>query len=376
MVFLSFLSTYCHDLGGSCLAFVVLEHMAFCFDSSPCAPLSLQSCSAHLVILFTNSPFPPALVVPVECPAGRLFVPEALRPEVLQWGHESRVTCFPGVRRLLAAIRQRHWPGCQAVCVACSVCAQNKVSNHPSVGLLQPLPIPSLPWSHIALYFVSGLPDTWWIASTRRFILYPFPSSLLLRRQPNWLLTTSSGSMVFRLTWSLIGVPSLSLIFGRNYVDRSGPLRVCHQVFIPRPTDSVSEPIRISSGLSRCLAFRDPASWSQQLTWIEYSHNTLPVASTGMSPFECSIGYLPPLFPSQEPDAAVPSALAFVRRCRSVWRKARKALVQASRRTKAAADRHRIPAPRYVCGQKVWLSTKDMPLKACHVLRPPCCSIC
>ncbi len=338
MVFLSFLSTYCHDLGGSCLAFVVLEHMAFCFDSSPCAPLSLRSCSAHLVILFANSPFPPALVVPVECPAGRLFVPEVLRPEVLQWGHESRVTCFPGVRRLLAAIRQRHWPGCQAVCVACSVCAQNKVSNHPSVGLLQPLPIPSLPWSHIALDFVSGLPDTWWIASTRRFILYPFPSSLLLRRQPNWLLTTSSGSMVFRLTWSLIGVPSLSLIFGRNYVDRSGPLRVCHQVFIPRPTDSVSEPIRISSGLSHCLAYRNPAS--------------------------------------QEPDAAAPSALAFVRRCRSVWRKARKALVQASRRTKAVADRHRIPAPRYVCGQKVWLSTKDLPLKACHVLRPPCCSIC
>ncbi len=35
--------------------------MAFCFDSSPCAPLSSRSCSAHLVILFANSPFPPAL---------------------------------------------------------------------------------------------------------------------------------------------------------------------------------------------------------------------------------------------------------------------------------------------------------------------------
>ncbi len=53
--------TPCHDLGGGCLAFVVLEHMAFCFDSSPCAPLSSRSCSAHLVILFANSPFPPAL---------------------------------------------------------------------------------------------------------------------------------------------------------------------------------------------------------------------------------------------------------------------------------------------------------------------------
>ncbi len=31
---------YCHDLGGGCLGFVVLEHMAFCFDSLPCVPLS------------------------------------------------------------------------------------------------------------------------------------------------------------------------------------------------------------------------------------------------------------------------------------------------------------------------------------------------
>ncbi len=47
--------------------------------------------------------------VPRRCPEGRLFVPAALRPEVLRWGHESRVTCHPGVRRSLAAIRQRFW---------------------------------------------------------------------------------------------------------------------------------------------------------------------------------------------------------------------------------------------------------------------------
>ncbi len=39
-----------------------------------------------------------------------------------------------------------------------------------------------------------------------------------------------------------------------------------------------------------------------------------------MSPFECSVGYKPPLFPTQEPDAAVPSALAFVQHYRSTGR--------------------------------------------------------
>ncbi len=39
---------------------------------------------------------------------------------------------------------------------------------------------------------VTPLFSRWWIASPRRFISCPFPNSLLLRRQPNWLLTTSS----------------------------------------------------------------------------------------------------------------------------------------------------------------------------------------
>ncbi len=167
--------------------------------------------------------------------------------------------------------------------------------------------------------------------------------------------------MVFRLTWSLIGVPSLSLVFWQEFCRQIGASTSLSSCFHPQTNGQCERANQDLERALRCLAFRNPVSWSLQLTWIEYSHNTLPVASTGMSPFECSIGYLPPLFPSQEPDAAVPSALAFVRRCRSVWRRARKALVQAS---KAADDRHRIPAPRYVCGQKVWLSTKDLPLKA------------
>jgi len=76
-----------------------------------------------------------------------------------------------------------------------------------------------------------------------------------------------------------------------------------------------------------CLVSHNPTSWSQQLTWGGYAHNTLPVAATGMSPFQSSIGYQPPLFASQEPDAMVPSIKSFVQRCRRTWQRARKALI-------------------------------------------------
>ena len=41
---------------------------------------------------------------------------------------------------------------------ACSVCTRNKTSSKARMGLLQPLPIPSRPWSDISIDFVTGLP--------------------------------------------------------------------------------------------------------------------------------------------------------------------------------------------------------------------------
>ncbi len=65
----------------------------------------------------------------------------------------------------------------------------------------------------------------------------------------------------------------------------------------------------------RCLASQNPSSWNQQLSWVEYTHNLLPVSAMGLSPFECSLGYQPPLFPSMESEVAFPSAHAFFQRC-------------------------------------------------------------
>ncbi len=60
----------------------------------------------------------------------------------------------------------------------------------------------------------------------------------------------------------------------------------------------------------RCVVSQNQSSWSQQLSWVEYAHNSLPVSGTGLSPFECSLGYQPPIFSSLESEDAVPSAHA------------------------------------------------------------------
>uniref|UniRef100_A0A3P9I481 non-specific serine/threonine protein kinase n=1 Tax=Oryzias latipes TaxID=8090 RepID=A0A3P9I481_ORYLA len=83
-----------------------------------------------------------------------------------------------------------------------------------------------------------------------------------------------------------------------------------------------------------------------------------------MSPFEASLGYSPPLFPSQELDLAVPSVQLHLQRCQDVWHQARAALLRTKESNCQIANRHRVVSPTYQPGQQVWLSSKNIPLQA------------
>ncbi len=117
-----------------------------------------------------------------------------------------------------------------------------------------------------------------------------------------------------------------------------------------------------SARVLRCLVSQNLSSWIQQLSWVEYEDNSLPVSSTGLSPFEGSLGYQPPIFQNLESEVAVPSSLALVQRCHHTSIKARSALLQVEVCTKAQADRHQSKPPEYIVGQKVGLSNQSIPL--------------
>ncbi len=313
---------------------------------------------------------------PARAPEGTLFVPEVVRSTVLRWGHSSKLMAHPGIRGTLAAISQRFWwptreRDVRRFVASCQVCAQTKSSNSPPAGLLRPLPIPSRPWSHIALDFVTGLPlsagNTVILTVVDRFSkaahFIPLPKLPSARETAQVMV-----DHVFRIH----GLPS-------DIVSDRGPQfasqfwkEFCHQIgaspalssgFHPQTNGQAERTNQILGRMLRSLTSRTPASWCDQLAWAEYAHNSLPSSATGLSPFECCLGYQPPLFASQESQSSVPSVERFIQRCKRTWRRVRSALCRTRTRTRRAANRHRVRSPRYVCGQKVWLSTRNLPIQ-------------
>lgn len=98
-------------------------------------------------------------------PSNHLFVPDSAHPQVLQWGHFSKLTCDPGYNRALAFLHQCFWWPTMAqdtreLIIACSICTRGKPSYLNPAGLLYPLPIPSQSWLCITVDFVSGVPPS------------------------------------------------------------------------------------------------------------------------------------------------------------------------------------------------------------------------
>uniref|UniRef100_A0A3B3HRH7 Integrase catalytic domain-containing protein n=1 Tax=Oryzias latipes TaxID=8090 RepID=A0A3B3HRH7_ORYLA len=255
---------------------------------------------------------------------------------------------------------------------ACSTCLHSKTSNSPPSGLLHPLSTPNRPWSHIAIDFVTGLPlsqgnsiiltvvgrfskfvhfhplpqlptaiETAEVLVNHVFRHHGIPSDIVSDRRPQFI------SQVWKAFCSALGA-TVSLTSGYH----------------PQSNGQAERANQELEASLHCLAAQNTSDWSKYLVWIEYAHNTNLSSATGVSPFEAYLGYLPPLFPSHELDLTVPSVQEHLQRCQHIWRQTQAALLRSKENNCRTANRHRVASPAYQPGQRVWLSSKNIPIQA------------
>ncbi len=103
--------------------------------------------------------------IPPACPPGKLYVPETLREKVLKHVHALPSSGHPGITATIHLLQNRFWWSTLSQDVSrfvqqCKTCNIQKSSRLLPAGLLQPLPLPQRPWSHIAIDFITDLPPS------------------------------------------------------------------------------------------------------------------------------------------------------------------------------------------------------------------------
>ncbi|KAL0154036.1 hypothetical protein M9458_050695, partial [Cirrhinus mrigala] len=321
---------------------------------------------------------------PADCPANLTYVPLALRPRVLADVHNSPSSGHPGIEATLQLLSNRFWwPHQRADTInfvkRCATCNISKVPRRLPAGLLQPLPLPQRPWSHIAVDFITDLPPsngyTTVLSVIDRF-------SKGCRFIPLTKLPTAMETAELLCNWvfRFYGLPE-------DIVSDRGPqfssrlwasfcrlLRINVSLTSGYHPQANGQVERLNQELSRFLrsyCHDHQEDWSRFLFWAEYAQNSLRKPTTQLTPFQCILGFQPPLFPWSGEPSDHPAVNSWFQQSEETWNRAHVHLQSAVRRTQAQADRRRRPNPPYEPGQWVWLSTRDLHLRRpCKKLNP------
>ncbi|KAI2646676.1 Transposon Tf2-9 polyprotein [Labeo rohita] len=320
---------------------------------------------------------------PADCPTDLTYVPLCLRPRVLAEVHSSPSSGHPGIEATLRLLGNRFWWATMRQDTIkfirdCTVCNTAKVPRRLPAGLLQPLPVPQRPWSHIAMDFITDLPlsngHTTILSIVDRFSkgcrFIPLPKLPTAMETAellcNWVfrfyglpedIVTDRGPQFTSRLWSgffrLLGV-NVSLTSGYH----------------PQANGQAE---RLNQELTRFLRSYcqdHQEDWSRYLFWAEYAQNSLYKPATNLTPFQCILGFQPPLFPWSGEPSNLPAVNSWFQRSEETWNRSHVHLQGAIRRTQEQANRRRRPSPPYEPGQWVWLSTRDLRL------RLPCKKLC
>ena len=253
---------------------------------------------------------------------------------------------------------------------ACPVCDRNKTSSLAPMGLLQPLPVPQRPWSHISLDFVTGLPpskgNTTVLTVVDRFT--KMVHFILLLKLPS---AKETAEVMLRHVFRIHGFcqghcvrpgPTVNFLFLEGVL----PSTWSHRESFIRISPPVQWPVRGHQPGTRDLfalpGLPEPGILEQApdvggVRPQHAAHSRRSSVCTASSHL-CSL----PMRPRSQSHQLTLWSVGSAR----IWAGARRALLRSASRMKEVVDRRWRPAPLHRPGQRVGYLPRIYPSTSCH----------
>jgi hypothetical protein len=283
-------------------------------------------------------------------------------------GHE-------GVQCTLHRLRSDfHIPGDKALVQAyvrdCSICQRNKTSHLQPSGLLQPLPVPTLIWSDIAMDFIEALPKV----NNKTVILTVVDR---LSKAVHFIplghpyTATTLANAFFDEIVRLHGLPS-SIVSDRDPVFTSTMWRELFRLsgtklhtssaFHPQSDGQSEAANKVIVMYLRCLTGDRPKQWLRWLPWADYCFNTAYHSALRTTPFRMVYGWeQPSMVGYDKGDARAPVVDEMLCERDEFLTTARERLVQAQEQVKLFYDVKHTDVS-FSIGDWVWVKLFHRPI--------------
>lgn len=239
----------------------------------------------------------------------------SLSDKLLTTLHSSPVGGHSGMRATYLRVKQMFfWPGLKSdvekFVAQCPICQRSKHENCPSPGLLDPLPIPDMAWTHISMDFVEGLPKSQGMevifvvvdkfTKYAHFIPMSHPYTvktvakafidniIKLHGPPLVIISDRDGIFTSSLWRNIFTALDIQLLYSSSYHPQTDGqterVNQCVENYLRRMTSSA------------------PQKWASWQPLAKYWYNTTYHTALKISPFQAMYGFPPPILS----DMAVP----------------------------------------------------------------------
>lgn len=321
----------------------------------------------------------------------RMCIPNdpKIKTILLQEVHDSALAGHPGLDKTYTRLSQiAYWPNMrkhvEKYVKSCHTCRVSKIQTNKPNGLLQPLPIPDRPWTHVAMDLIVHLPKTVRQNDAITVVVDRFSKAAHFIACRSACSAQDLADLFFKNIVRLHGLPT-SIVsdrdsrfcsqFWTHLFSRLGT-RLDMSTAHHQQTDGQSEQtIQTLEQYLRVFVDKDHSNWDELLDQAEFTYNSNKSASTNLSPFEAMYGFQPSTPISSALSSSDPhpdkNVNTFLRDHTTRFEVIRDALLDAQRRMANQYDRSRKDVT-FKIGDLVYLDASDLkkPPGLAHKLLP------